>query len=88
MKLKIAETARLDTIRSQSDRVVSDMSDICRNGSLRISLVTEEEPFYFRVHNASNPALARYYARYREEGFVLGRRSRRDHPVAFASDVA
>jgi hypothetical protein len=63
--------SRLDTIRSQSDRVVSDMSDICRNGSLRISLVTEEQPFYFRVHNASNPTLARYYARYREEGFVL-----------------
>jgi hypothetical protein len=63
--------SRLDTIRNQSDRVVSDMLDICRSGSLRISLVTEEQPFYFRVHNASNPTLARYYARYREEGFVL-----------------
>jgi hypothetical protein len=33
--------------------------------------MTDEQPFYFRVHNASNPTLARYYARYREEGFVL-----------------
>jgi hypothetical protein len=63
--------SRLDTIRSHSDRVVSDMWDICRSGRLRISLVTDEQPFYFRVHNASNPTLARYYARYREEGFVL-----------------
>lgn len=63
--------SRLDTIRSQSDRVVSDMWDICRSGRLRISLVTEKQPFYFRIHNASNPTLARYYARYREEGFVL-----------------
>jgi hypothetical protein len=63
--------SRLDTIRSQSDRVVSDMLDICRSGRLRISLMTDEQPFYFRVHNASNPTLARYYARYREEGFVL-----------------
>jgi hypothetical protein len=63
--------SRRDTIRSQRDRVVSDMWDICRSGRLRISLVTEEQPFYFRVHNASNPTLARYYARYREAGFVL-----------------
>lgn len=47
------------------------MEDICRSGKLRISLVTEQQPFYFRVHNASDPTLARYYARYREEGFVL-----------------
>jgi hypothetical protein len=63
--------SRLHTIRNQSDRVVSDMLDICRNGSLRVSLVTELQPFYFRVHNASNPTRARYYGRYREEGFVL-----------------
>jgi Predicted nucleotide-binding protein containing TIR-like domain len=63
--------SRLDTIRSHGDRVVSDMLDICRSGRLRISLVPDEQPFYFRVHNASNPTLARYYARYREEGFVL-----------------
>jgi hypothetical protein len=63
--------SRVDTIRSHGDRVVSDMWDICRSGRLRISLVTDEQPLYFRVHNASNPTLARYYARYREEGFVL-----------------
>jgi len=63
--------SRLGTIQSHSDRVVSDMEDICRSGKLRISLVTEQQPFYFRVHNASDPTLARYYARYREEGLVL-----------------
>jgi hypothetical protein len=63
--------ARLNLIKTRRKRVRTDLLDICRSGRLRISFVPDEQPFYFRVHNASNPAKARYYARYGEDGFVL-----------------
>ena len=62
---------RVDTIRKQKNRVLRDMRELCASGRLRVTLVTQVPSFSFRVHNASNPTLARYYARYHEEGFVL-----------------
>ncbi len=63
--------ARVNLIRSKRKRVRADMLDICHSGRLRISFFLDDQSFYFRIHNASNPTQARYYARYSESSFAL-----------------
>jgi hypothetical protein len=62
--------SRVETIKNQQDRVLQDLRRLCQSCSLRISLMVEDPIYCFRVHNASNPALARFYARYYDKGFV------------------
>jgi hypothetical protein len=64
-------SARVNTLKKEKDRVLDDLRSMCRSRSLRITLLSDEPLTCFRVHNASNPALARFYARYYERGFVL-----------------
>jgi hypothetical protein len=63
--------ARVDVIRREKDRVLNELWNLCRNGQLRVSWTVEEPINCFRVHNASNPTLARFYAKYYTKGFVL-----------------
>jgi len=63
--------ARVSTVKNQKHRVLEVLRNMCSNGSLRITLLADEPQPCFRVHNASNAALARYYARYFERGYVL-----------------
>jgi hypothetical protein len=62
---------RVSTIRNAKQLVLDDLRSICSSRSLRFTLFIDEPQFCFRVHNASNPELARVYARYFERGFVL-----------------
>ena len=64
-------TARVSTIKEKKDRVLVDLRSICRSRSLQMTLLMDEPQFSFRVHNASDPVLARLYARYGERGFLL-----------------
>ena len=63
--------ARVSTVKNQKHRVLEVLRNMCSSGSLRLTLLTDEPQPCFRVHNASNTALARYYARYFEHGYVL-----------------
>lgn len=63
--------ARLETIRSDKGRVLEDLRKICRTRSLLVSFLPTEPQFCFRVHNASDPELARLYLRFRGGGFML-----------------
>jgi CAP12/Pycsar effector protein, TIR domain len=62
---------RVETITNNKDRVLDDLWDLCRSGKLQVALLPDEPQFRFRVHNASDPTLARFYARYYERGYVL-----------------
>jgi hypothetical protein len=62
--------SRVDTIKNNKDRVLDDLRSLCRNGLLRIALLVDIPTVCYRVHNASNPALAKLYTKYHEEGFV------------------
>ncbi len=63
--------SRVDTITKETSRVLTNLRDLCTSGLLRISLMLQEPSSSFRVHNASNPAQARYYMNYYNKGFVL-----------------
>jgi len=63
-------SSRLATILKERDRVLDDLREICRASSLLISLVPTEPGFCFRLHNASDPELARLYMRFRGGGFI------------------
>src|SRR5262249_32633305 len=52
------------------ERVLDELGKICHSRSLVISLLPTEPQFCFRVHNASNPALARIYLRFGASGFI------------------
>jgi hypothetical protein len=62
--------SRVNTIRNNKDRVLDDLRGLCRNGLLRIALLVDIPTVCYRVHNASNSALAKLYTKYHEEGFV------------------
>jgi hypothetical protein len=62
---------RTETITREQVRVLSELRDICESGRLRFSLMTHDPTMCFRVHNASNPNLAKFYANYRNKGFAL-----------------
>ena len=63
-------TSRMSVVKSQKDRVLKDLWNICHYKRLQITLLFQEPPMNFRVHNASNRDLAKLYARYREECFI------------------
>jgi hypothetical protein len=63
--------ARVGCIKERRNDVLRDLESMCSNRKLRITFLTEEPQFCFRAHNASDPNLARVYARYMEHGFVL-----------------
>ena len=50
--------ARTETIRTEKDRILSDLREICVKRWLRIALIFDDPTFTFRVHNAGNPELA------------------------------
>jgi hypothetical protein len=67
---KIADAAgasdfgpRLDTIKNNKDRVLGELRDLCLNRKVRLTLLLTEPTSLFRVHNASDPDLARLYAK-------------------------
>ena len=62
--------SRVDKIKNNKDRVLDDLHNLCQSNLLRISLMVHNPATCFRVHNASNPELARFYAKYYERGFV------------------
>ena len=62
--------SRVDAIRNNKDRILDDLRGLCETGLLRVSLVVDDPIVCFRVHNASNPTLARFYTKYYKEGFV------------------
>jgi hypothetical protein len=63
--------SRVDTITKERDHVLAKLRDLCASGLLRVSLMSQDPTSCFRVHNAGNPALARYYMNYYNRGFVL-----------------
>ena len=63
--------ARVETVTKEKIRVLSELRDICRSGLLRYSFMIDDPATSFRVHNASNPNLAKLYANYRNKGFAL-----------------
>ncbi len=64
--------ARVATIKDNKDRVLGKLQDLCRNRQLRITLMLTEPTSLFRIHNASDPDRARFYAKRvdREKGSV------------------
>ena len=62
--------SRVEAIRSNKEHVLDDLRSLCRDGLLRISLSSDIPPVRYRVHNASNPALAKLYMKYYEKGYV------------------
>ena len=46
------------------------MRDLCQTGLLRVSFLVDIPTVCYRVHNASDPALATVYTKYYEKGFV------------------
>lgn len=64
--------SRVDTIKNNKDRVLEDLRGLCQTNQFRISLMIDEPTPCFRVHNASDPELARFYAKYFERGFERG----------------
>jgi len=61
---------RTNKITKQKDRVLADLWDLCQSGQLRYTLMVEEPINSFRVHNASNTQLAKFYANYYSKGFA------------------
>jgi predicted nucleotide-binding protein len=64
-------STRLDIIREQKERILDDLRRLCRTRSLIVSLIPDEPPFCFRLHNASDAEAARLYMRYASRGYVL-----------------
>jgi hypothetical protein len=62
--------SRVEVIRNQKDRVLNDLRSLCQSGQLRISMLVDDPTVCYRVHNASNPTLAKFYTKYYERGFV------------------
>lgn len=62
--------SRLDIIKNNKDRVLNDLRGLCRDGLLRVTLLVDIPTVCYRVHNASNPALAKLYTKYHETGFL------------------
>ena len=63
--------ARVERVTKEKVRVLSELRDICQSGLLRFSFMIDDPMTSFRVHNASNPNLAKYYTNYRNKGFAL-----------------
>jgi hypothetical protein len=63
--------ARLNIIIKDPERILDDLRRICHTRSLRISFFPWKPQFCFRIHNASDPELARLYLRFRGIGFIL-----------------
>lgn len=63
-------TSRMSVVKSQKDRILNDLRSICHYKRLQITLLFQEPPMNFRVHNASNRELAKLYARYRDQCFI------------------
>jgi hypothetical protein len=62
--------ARVGVVKDRRDDVLRDLEGMRDNRKLRITFLTDEPQFRFRVHNASDPACARVYVRYLDHGFV------------------
>ena len=62
--------SRTNKITKAKDRVLSELWDLCQSGQLRYSFMVEEPINSFRVHNASNTQLAKFYANYYNKGFA------------------
>jgi hypothetical protein len=69
-KLASDFTSRMSVVKSQKDRVLDELRSICHYKRLQITLLFQEPPMSFRVHNASNWELAKLYARYRGQSFI------------------
>jgi hypothetical protein len=63
--------ARVGIIKKESARVLEVLRDMCSSGSLRGTFFAFDPQVCFRVHNANDQELARYYARYFECGYAL-----------------
>jgi hypothetical protein len=62
---------RIDALSRSKADVVDYLSGLCRNGQLRLSLMLQPPSVRFRVHNASHYKLAKLYANYHDNGYVL-----------------
>jgi hypothetical protein len=62
--------SRMSVVKSQKDRVLEDLRNICHCKRLQVTLLFQEPSMSFRIHNASNRELARLYARYRDQCFI------------------
>jgi hypothetical protein len=51
--------------------VLDELRQICHTRRLLISFLPTAPQFCFRIHNASDPELARLYLRFRAGGFML-----------------
>jgi hypothetical protein len=63
-------TSRISVVKGQKKRILKDLWDLCHDKKLQITLLFQEPPMNFRVHNASNVELAKLYARYRDQCFI------------------
>jgi hypothetical protein len=63
--------SRVETIKSEKDRILNDLRFLRDESLLRISLMVDSPIYRFRVHNASEETLARFYANYYNKGFAL-----------------
>lgn len=63
---------RVDTIRNHKDRALDELRDLCSRRKLRFTPLLMEPTSLFRVHNASDPDMARLYVKRvdREKGSV------------------
>jgi hypothetical protein len=62
--------ARESMMETEQHRILADLERICNERRLRITLMTDEPQFAFRVHNASNSHLARVYVKFAERWFI------------------
>jgi hypothetical protein len=62
--------SRIDTIKKTKDTVLRDLREICQARTLQISFMPGEQQFCFRLHNASDPELAKLYLRYNASKFM------------------
>jgi predicted nucleotide-binding protein with TIR-like domain len=63
-------SSRMSVVKSQKDRILEDLRNICHYKRLQVTLLFQEPSMSFRIHNASNRELARLYARYRDQCFI------------------
>jgi hypothetical protein len=62
--------SRVETIKNNKERVLDELRDLCQASLLRVSFLVDNPTVCYRVHNASNSALATVYTKYYEKGFV------------------